>query len=97
MRIDTVLLYQSLKLSLSVPVKKEEDIGLYIKEENLRDGHSRETQSEMDRERDMKDNSEKKGGRETDREDHNMSDSSKEVRKKLYICFIHSVSFLSHS
>ncbi|XP_070703142.1 protein capicua homolog [Pempheris klunzingeri] len=60
-------------------VKKEEDVGLYIKEENLRDGHSRETRGEMDRERGMKENSEKKGGRETDRDDHNMSDSSKEA------------------
>ncbi|KAI3358835.1 hypothetical protein L3Q82_015231 [Scortum barcoo] len=62
-------------------VKKEEYIVLHIKEENLRDGHSRETWSETDRERERgtKENSEKKGGRETDREDHSMSDSSKEA------------------
>ncbi|XP_070777470.1 protein capicua homolog [Enoplosus armatus] len=68
-------------MSNAIAVKKEEDIGLYIKEENLRDGHSRETRSEMDRERErgMKENSEKKGGRETDREDHSMGDSSKEA------------------
>ncbi|XP_035537540.1 protein capicua homolog isoform X2 [Morone saxatilis] len=62
-------------------VKKEEDIGLHIKEENLRDGHSRESRSEMDKERErgMKENSEKKGGRDTDREDHSMGDSSKEA------------------
>ncbi|XP_074470313.1 protein capicua homolog isoform X2 [Sebastes fasciatus] len=50
-------------------VKKEEDVGLYIKEENLRDGHCRE------QERGMKENSERKGGR----EDHSMGDSSKEA------------------
>ncbi|XP_049457653.1 protein capicua homolog isoform X1 [Epinephelus fuscoguttatus] len=62
-------------------VKKEEDIGVYIKEENLRDGHSRERRSDMDREqgRGMKETSDKKGGRETDREDHSMGDSSKEA------------------
>nr|XP_046274429.1 protein capicua homolog isoform X2 [Scatophagus argus] len=48
-------------------VKKEEDVGLHVKEENLRDGHSRETRGEMDRER------------ETDREDHGMGNSSKEA------------------
>ncbi|KAM9340503.1 protein capicua homolog [Symphorus nematophorus] len=62
---------------LAAAVKKEED----IKEENLRDGHIRETRSETDRERErgMKESSEKKGGRETDREDHSMGDSSKEA------------------
>ncbi|XP_029298465.1 protein capicua homolog isoform X2 [Cottoperca gobio] len=46
-------------------VKKEEDIGLSIKEENLRDGHSREKRSDMyrEQERGMKENSEKKGDR----------------------------------
>lgn len=63
---------QSLKHS--VPVKKEEDFGLQIKEENLRDGHSRDLRGEMDRERGIKENSEKKGGDST-------GDSSKEVRK----------------
>ena len=72
---------------LSVPVKKEEDTGLYIKEENLRDGHCQETRSEMDRERErgMKENSEKKGSRETGRDDHSMGDSSKEVRISEYL------------
>ncbi|XP_042362942.1 protein capicua homolog [Plectropomus leopardus] len=62
-------------------VKKEEDIGVYIKEENLRDGYSREKRSDMEREqeRGMNESSERKGGRETDREDHSMSDSSKEA------------------
>ncbi|XP_030267373.1 protein capicua homolog isoform X1 [Sparus aurata] len=67
--------------AVTTAVKKEEDIGLYIKEENLRDGHSQETRSEMDRERErgMKENIEKKGSRETDRDDHSMGDSSKEA------------------
>ncbi|XP_059206662.1 protein capicua homolog isoform X2 [Centropristis striata] len=62
-------------------VKKEEDIVLHIKEENLRDGHCREKPGDLDREQEraMKENSEKKGVRETDREDHSMSDSSKEA------------------
>ncbi|TKS89081.1 Protein capicua -like protein [Collichthys lucidus] len=51
----------------AMAVKKEEDAGLHIKEENLRDGHDRE------RERGM--SSEKKA----DREDHSMGDSSKEA------------------
>lgn len=45
----------------------------------MRDGHGRETQSETDRERGMKENSEKK--REAEREDHSRGDGSKEVRK----------------
>lgn len=65
----------------SVPVKKEEDFGLQIKEENLRDGHSRDSRSEMDRERGIKENSEKKGGKEANRGDDSTGDSSKEVRK----------------
>lgn len=58
-------------------VKKEEDIGLYVKEENVRDVHGREKQSEMDaeRERGMTESSEKN----RDREDHSMDDSSKEA------------------
>ncbi|XP_032391775.1 protein capicua homolog isoform X2 [Etheostoma spectabile] len=62
-------------------VKKEEDGGLYIKEENLRDGYSREKGSDTDREQERgnKENSERKGGRETHREDHSMGDSSKEA------------------
>ncbi|XP_034561383.1 protein capicua homolog isoform X2 [Notolabrus celidotus] len=62
-------------------VKKEEDICLQIKEENLRDGHIRETLSEMDRERErgMKENIDKKGDFETDREDISRRDSSKEA------------------
>ena len=96
MRIDTVFLHQSLKWSLSVPVKKEED----IKEENQRDGHSRETRSEMDRERErgMKECSEKKGGRETDREDHSMGDSSKEVSwSSTSTTLIHSFLSSNHT
>uniref|UniRef100_UPI0037E8C84F protein capicua homolog isoform X2 n=1 Tax=Semicossyphus pulcher TaxID=241346 RepID=UPI0037E8C84F len=64
-------------MSNATAVKKEEDFGLHIKEENLRDGHSREMQSETDRERErgMKENSEKKGDRDTDRD----TDSSKEA------------------
>lgn len=46
--MSTVFLFQRLKWS--VPVKKEEDICLHIKEENLRDGHSREARGETDRE-----------------------------------------------
>ncbi|CAJ1083012.1 protein capicua homolog isoform X2 [Xyrichtys novacula] len=62
-------------------VKKEDDICLRIKEENLRDGHSRETLSMMDKERErgMKENSEKKGDSETDKEDISRRDSSKEA------------------
>ncbi|XP_035847386.1 protein capicua homolog isoform X2 [Sander lucioperca] len=68
-------------------VKKEEDSGLYIKEENFRDGYSREKGSDTDREQERgnKENGERKGGRETQggrethREDHSMGDSSKEA------------------
>ncbi|XP_069372152.1 protein capicua homolog isoform X1 [Paralichthys olivaceus] len=57
-----------------VTVKKEEDIeGLYIKEEILRD------ESDAEYERGMRESSEKKRGHETDREDHSMGNSSKEV------------------
>lgn len=72
-------------LSLSVPVKKEEDFGLQIKEENLRDEHSGENQSDLDREqeRGLKESREKKGGRETERKDQSMDHSSKEVRKRF--------------
>ncbi|XP_029919437.1 protein capicua homolog isoform X2 [Myripristis murdjan] len=61
---------------------KEEDCGQHIKEENLNDGHSRERWSEMDGERERgikKETSEKKRSRETEREDHSMSDSSREA------------------
>ncbi|XP_026156930.1 protein capicua homolog isoform X3 [Mastacembelus armatus] len=53
-------------------IKKEEDFGLHIKEEK---------QNEMDAEyeRGMKESGEKKRGRKTDREDHSVSDSSKEA------------------
>ncbi|XP_058474551.1 protein capicua homolog isoform X2 [Solea solea] len=64
-----------------VTVKKEEDvIGLYIKEENMRDGYGKEKPSEVnaERERGMKEMGEKKKGREMDREDHSSS-SSKEA------------------
>lgn len=78
-------------------VKKEEIdiVGLHIKEENVRDGYGREKRSEMDteRERGMKESSEKKRGRETDREDHSMGDSSKEVRKAGYL--LHSFAHFS--
>ncbi|XP_078124080.1 protein capicua homolog isoform X2 [Sander vitreus] len=62
-------------------VKKEEDSSLYIKEENFRDGYSREKGSDTDREQERgnKENSERKGGRETHREDHSMGDSIKEA------------------
>ncbi|XP_075962450.1 protein capicua homolog isoform X1 [Anarhichas minor] len=62
-------------------VKKEEDLGLHIKEENLGDGHGGEKQSDVDREteRGVKESRNKKGGRETDREDHSMDASSKEA------------------
>ncbi|XP_023250591.1 protein capicua homolog isoform X2 [Seriola lalandi dorsalis] len=66
----------------SATVKKEEDIiGLYIKEENVRDGHSRDKRNETDteRERGMRESSEKKRGREADREDHSMGDGCKEA------------------
>lgn len=49
---------------------------MHIKEENVRDG------IEADQERGMKENNEKKEGRETEREEqHSTGDSSKEVRK----------------
>ncbi|XP_031727103.1 protein capicua homolog isoform X2 [Anarrhichthys ocellatus] len=62
-------------------VKKEEDLGLHIKEENLGDGHGGEKQSDVDREteRGVKESRNKKGGRESDREDHSMDASSKEA------------------
>ncbi|XP_074543029.1 protein capicua homolog isoform X2 [Halichoeres trimaculatus] len=62
-------------------VKKEEDLCFQIKEENLRDGHSRETLDEVDKEQDRgrKENREKKGDVETDREDISRRDSSKEA------------------
>ncbi|KAM9838646.1 protein capicua homolog [Aulostomus maculatus] len=61
--------------------KKEEDISQYIKEEKVSNGHGREKQSEMDGEREkmMKDNSDKKRGRDAEREDHSTDDSSKEA------------------
>lgn len=56
---------------------------MHIKEENVRDEHCREKHAEMDAEleRLMKESSEKQRGREADKEDHSMGDSSKEVRK----------------
>lgn len=80
-QMSAVFVFQGLKLS--VPVKTEEDVVLHIKEENLRDGYSRETRSETDRER--KESGEKKGGRQTDGEEHSTGDSSKEVRKAEYL------------
>ncbi|XP_026205845.1 protein capicua homolog isoform X2 [Anabas testudineus] len=67
--------------SSAATVKKEEDIILHIKEENMRDGHCREKQNEVDAERKrlMKESSEKQRGREADRDDHSMGDSGKEA------------------
>ncbi|XP_015238908.1 PREDICTED: protein capicua homolog [Cyprinodon variegatus] len=52
-------------------VKKEEDIGLSIKEENMRDEEERARQSEVDeeRERAMKESRDKKEAKETEKED----------------------------
>ncbi|XP_041868574.1 protein capicua homolog isoform X2 [Melanotaenia boesemani] len=60
-------------------VKKEEDICISIKEE--RDGTGREKQSETDeeQERAMKESTEKKRTREMDREDHSVGNSNKEA------------------
>ncbi|XP_068431091.1 protein capicua homolog [Clinocottus analis] len=55
-------------------VKKEEDIGFHIKEENLQDGHDGERQSGG-----LRESGERKGGRETDGEDHGMDDGSREA------------------
>ncbi|KAL6099371.1 cic [Pungitius sinensis] len=62
-------------------VKKEEDFSLQIKEENLRDEHSGENQSDVDseQERGLNESREKKGGRGTERKDHSMDHSSKEA------------------
>lgn len=66
-----------------------------MKEENLRGGHSRETQSEVNRERGMKENSEKKESIETDRDDHHGTcDSRKEVRKARYYLLCICSSFV---
>ena len=76
-------LHQILTSSSSVPVKKEEDIeGLYIKEEIVRD---RRGEAEEEHERGMKESSEKRRGHETDREDHSMGNSSKEVRRAGFL------------
>lgn len=64
-------------MKLSVAVKKEEDVGLQIKEENLRDGHS----VEMHPERGVKENSDKKGDKEKSRGDDSAGDGSTEVRE----------------
>ncbi|XP_034401690.1 protein capicua homolog isoform X2 [Cyclopterus lumpus] len=66
--------------AINVTVKKEEDIGFHIKEENLRDGHGGEKQcdGDMEQERGVKESSERKGGRKMDREDHSMDNGSKE-------------------
>ncbi|XP_034456694.1 protein capicua homolog isoform X1 [Hippoglossus hippoglossus] len=69
-------------MSRDVTVKKEEDMeGLYIKEEIVRDGQvkDRRGEAEEEHERRMKESSEKRRGHETDREDHSMGNSSKEV------------------
>lgn len=67
---------------------KEEDSGQqHIKEENLRDGYGREIRGEVDGEHDrgVKESSEKRRGRETEREEHSSGDSSKEVRQPGYL------------
>lgn len=65
-------------LSLSILVKKEEDItGLDIKEENMRDGYVRERQSDVITEGERREATQE---RETDREEHSSSDNSREVR-----------------
>lgn len=65
---------------LSVPVKKEEDGGLQIKEENLRDGHGGEMHPERG-ERGVKESSDRKGDKETSRGDDSAGDGSTEVRE----------------
>ncbi|XP_060948399.1 protein capicua homolog [Limanda limanda] len=66
-------------MSREVTVKKEEDIeGLYIKEEIVRDDRRGEAEEE-EHERGMKESGEKRRGHETDREDHSLGSSSKEV------------------
>lgn len=59
-------------------VKKEEDGGLQIKEENLRDGHSGEMHPERG-ERGVKESSDKKGDKETSRGDDSAGDCSTEA------------------
>jgi len=49
-------------------VKKEEDIGFHIKEEDQCDGDTKRERGE------------RKGGRRTDRDDHSMDNGSREVR-----------------
>lgn len=63
---------------LCVAVKKEDDIGLNIKEEDTRDETRGEKHSETDEEPDgaSKENREKKGAKETENDDH----GSKEVK-----------------
>lgn len=61
--------------------KEEEDIGVSIKEENLRDENEREGQSEADEDRDgaMKESRDKKETKETEREERGTAKSSKEA------------------
>ncbi|XP_075867421.1 protein capicua homolog isoform X2 [Nelusetta ayraudi] len=59
-------------------VKKEEDGGLQIKEENLRDGHSGDMYPERG-ERGVKESSDKKGDKETSRGDDSAGDGSTEA------------------
>ncbi|PWA32013.1 hypothetical protein CCH79_00017387 [Gambusia affinis] len=59
-------------------VKKEEDISLSIKEENMCDETERERQSEADEERDGVMKESKKESREMDRDDRNTTNNSKE-------------------
>ncbi|KAM4725545.1 protein capicua homolog [Anableps anableps] len=62
-------------------VKKEEDITLSIKEENMRDETERERPSEADEERDgaIKESRDKKEAKEAEREDRSTANSSKEA------------------
>lgn len=91
-----LLLDLNSKLSFCVAVKKEEDVSVSIKEENMRDAPGREKWIEVDEEleRAMKESSEKKKTREKEREDHSMGSSSKEVGNNKYLLFI--FSFFSH-
>ncbi|XP_032436571.1 protein capicua homolog isoform X2 [Xiphophorus hellerii] len=60
-------------------VKKEEDISLSIKEENMCDEIERERQSEADEERDGVMKESRKEAKETDRDDRNATNNSKEA------------------
>lgn len=63
-------------------MKKEEDIGVSIKEENMSDENERERQSEADEERDgaMIESRDETEGKEAEREERGTARSSKEVK-----------------